>query len=169
MSATTGTGRGRARGEGVLRGSTCLGIYGLANGGGRCPARPPQLPQAINPPSCNVLLVVRVRPLSITGNVCVALRCPLFMPHVHSASLLNTLSPPVTFRYRAVLSNPMRSLFPRLGHYQPVSTFAEQADAGLSSSLFDIEANIRDGDSRAGLDERGTQEVLDIMRRERVK
>ena len=84
-------------------------------------------------------------------------------------TLLNTPSCAVTFRYRAVLSNPMRSLFPRLGHYQPVSTFAEQADAGLSSSLFDIEANIRDGDSRAGLDERGTQEVLDIMRRERVK
>ena len=64
----------------------------------------------------------------------------------------------------------MRSLFgPRLGHYQPVSTFADQVDAGLSSSTFDIEANIRDGDSRAGLDERGTQEVLDIMRRERVK
>ena len=52
---------------------------------------------------------------------------------------------------------------------EPVSTFAEQADAGLTSSTFDIEANIRDGDSRAGLDERGTQEVLDIMRRERVK
>ena len=84
-------------------------------------------------------------------------------------TLLNTPFCAVTFRYRAVLSNPMRSLFPRLGHYQPVSTFAEQADAGLSSSLFDIEANIRDGDSRAGLDERGTQEVLDIMRRERVK
>ena len=66
----------------------------------------------------------------------------------------------------------MRSLFgPRVvpGHYQPVATFAEQADAGLSSSTFDIEANIREGDSRAGLDERGTQEVLDIMRRERVK
>ena len=75
----------------------------------------------------------------------------------------------VSFRYRAALFNPMRSLFPRLGHYQPVSTFAEQAVAGLTSSTFDIEANIRDGDSRAGLDERGTQEVLDIMRWERVK
>lgn len=35
--------------------------------------------------------------------------------------------------------------------------------------MFDIEANINDDDSRAGLDERGTQEVLEIMRRERVK
>jgi len=39
----------------------------------------------------------------------------------------------------------------------------------MSSNAFDIEANIRDGDSRAGLDERGTQEVMEIMRRERVK
>lgn len=59
-------------------------------------------------------------------------------------------------------------MFPGLNHYTPLSTFAGQAQAGLSSSMFDIEANMRDGDSRAGLDERGTQEVLEIMRRERV-
>ncbi|KAL4066129.1 hypothetical protein J3A83DRAFT_4099398 [Scleroderma citrinum] len=59
-------------------------------------------------------------------------------------------------------------MFPSLNHYTPLSTFSNQADVGLSSTLFDIEANIRDGDSRAGLDERGTQEVLEIMRRERV-
>jgi hypothetical protein len=36
--------------------------------------------------------------------------------------------------------------------------------------MFDIEsANIAEGDSRAGLDEQGTQEVLDIMRAQRVK
>lgn len=79
----------------------------------------------------------------------------------------------VAFRYRATLvpfvPNPVKSFFPRLGHYTPLNTFAEQADAGLSSSSFDIEANIRDGDSRAGLDERGTQEVIEIMHRERVK
>ncbi|CDO69619.1 hypothetical protein BN946_scf184851.g7 [Trametes cinnabarina] len=80
----------------------------------------------------------------------------------------------LTLRYRAALFNPVRSLFGGsraaavAAHYQPVATFAEQADAGLSSSTFDIEANIREGDSRIGLDERGTQEVLDIMRRERV-
>ncbi|KAI0825785.1 hypothetical protein BC629DRAFT_1578414 [Irpex lacteus] len=78
----------------------------------------------------------------------------------------------LTFRYRATLishvPNPVRSLFPRLGHYTPLSTFESQANAGLTSESFDIEANIRDGDSRAGLDEQGTQEVLDIMRRERV-
>jgi hypothetical protein len=48
-------------------------------------------------------------------------------------------------------------------------SFSDQIGAGLSSNAFDIEANVRDGDSRAGLDERGAQEVKDIMRREGVK
>ena len=56
-----------------------------------------------------------------------------------------------------------------LDQYIPLSTFSSQAESGLTSVMFDIEANINDGDSRAGLDERGTQEVLEIMRRERVK
>ena len=79
----------------------------------------------------------------------------------------------VTFRYRATfishVPNPVKSLFPRLTHYTPLSTFEAQANAGLTSESFDIEANIRDGDARAGLDEQATQEVMEIMRRERVK
>ena len=51
----------------------------------------------------------------------------------------------------------------------PLSTFSEQANAGFSSSNFDIESNIREGDSRLGLDDRGLQEVHEIMRREHVK
>ena len=40
----------------------------------------------------------------------------------------------------------------------------------MTSSNFDIEANnIRDGDMRMGLDEAGTREVMEIMRREGVK
>lgn len=40
----------------------------------------------------------------------------------------------------------------------------------MTSSTFDIEAdNIFQGDSRAGLDEQGTREVMEIMRRENVK
>jgi len=76
------------------------------------------------------------------------------------------------FRYRAQLlphvPARVKSMFPGLQNYTPLSTFSEQVGAGLSSASFDIEANIRDGDSRAGLDERGTQEVMEIMRRERV-
>jgi len=89
-----------------------------------------------------------------------------------SVFALSTLLVMLAFRYRTTLipyvPDPVKSLFPRLGHYTPLSTFAEQADAGLSSTTFDIEANIRDGDSRAGLDEHGTREVMEIMRRERV-
>lgn len=60
-------------------------------------------------------------------------------------------------------------MFPQLHNYMPLSSFSDQANAGLNSAAFDIEANIRDGDSRLGLDERGVREVQDIMRRERVK
>ncbi|KAH7885771.1 hypothetical protein F5I97DRAFT_1875242 [Phlebopus sp. FC_14] len=89
-------------------------------------------------------------------------------------SLLSSLALLVMlgYHYRATLlphvPSKVRSLFPSLNHYTPLSTFASQANAGLSSPMFDIEANINEEDSRAGLDERGTQEVLEIMRRERV-
>ncbi|KAI0796203.1 hypothetical protein C8Q75DRAFT_872570 [Abortiporus biennis] len=89
-----------------------------------------------------------------------------------SVLALSALLVMLVFKYRTNLIShvpkPIKSLFPSLGHYAPLSTFEDQANAGLSSSAFDIEANIRDGDSRAGLDEQGTQEVLEIMRRERV-
>ena len=142
---------------------------GWANEGRPSPACPPQLPQAINPLDA-MYFWLSVFALSTLLVMCKSsLYAPYTSPTCFNAPAESFWGPTVTFRYRAALINPMRSLFPRLGHYQPLSTFAEQADAGLSSSTFDIEANIRDGDSRAGLDERGTQEVLDIMRRERVK
>lgn len=53
-------------------------------------------------------------------------------------------------------------------HYAPLNSFADQAAHGMNSASFDIEANIRDGDERSGLDERGAREVLEIMKRERV-
>lgn len=78
----------------------------------------------------------------------------------------------VTYRFRASiiprLPSRIKDFFPSLNHYTPLS-FSDQIGAGLSSNAFDIEANVRDGDSRAGLDERGAQEVKDIMRREGVK
>ncbi|KAK7031623.1 hypothetical protein R3P38DRAFT_2924830 [Favolaschia claudopus] len=66
------------------------------------------------------------------------------------------------------LPERIRNLLPTLNNYQPLATFSDQITAGMSSSDFDIEANIRDGDVRTGLDEQGTREVMDIMRRERV-
>ncbi|KAJ4470142.1 hypothetical protein J3R30DRAFT_3539016 [Lentinula aciculospora] len=78
----------------------------------------------------------------------------------------------VLHRYRSSIApyvpRRVKTLFPQFNHYVPLSTFADQASAGMSSSNFDIEANIMDGDSRSGLDERGTQEVMEIMRQERV-
>ena len=77
----------------------------------------------------------------------------------------------VYYRARVIplLPQRVRLLFPQLANYMPLSTFSDQANAGLNSAAFDIESNIRDGDSRVGLDEQGVQEVRDIMRRERVK
>ena len=79
----------------------------------------------------------------------------------------------MTYRYRAsiilYIPDRVKSLFPKLSDYAPLSTFSDQVGAGMTSNDFDIEANISSGDSRVGLDERGTQEVLEIMRRERVK
>ncbi|RAK96432.1 DUF2015 domain-containing protein [Aspergillus ibericus CBS 121593] len=48
------------------------------------------------------------------------------------------------------------------------STFAGDVEAGLISSEFDISANIMEGDTRAGLDDRAKREVLRIMKRQRV-
>jgi hypothetical protein len=82
----------------------------------------------------------------------------------------------VLYRYHAHIPVPerLRAFIPRCScsreNYAPLSTFEDQAAAGITSSTFDIEAdNIFQGDSRAGLDEQGTQEVMEIMRRENVK
>ncbi|TFY72468.1 hypothetical protein EVG20_g561 [Dentipellis fragilis] len=77
------------------------------------------------------------------------------------------------YRYRAVLPLPKR-LRSFISHsspanYAPLSTFSDQAAAGMTSSTFDVEAdNIREGDVRTGLDEAGTREIMEIMRREGV-
>lgn len=95
-------------------------------------------------------------------------------------TLMTTCSGPaalttVSFTYRSRLApfvpERVRSLpiFARSHTYTPLATFNDQVQAGMSSQAFDIEANIRDGDARAGLDEVGTREVMEIMRTERVK
>lgn len=78
------------------------------------------------------------------------------------------------YRYRAHIPVPERlqAFIPSYSreNYAPLSTFEDQAAAGITSSTFDIEGdNIFQGDSRAGLNEQGTQEVMEIMRRENVK
>ncbi|EMC97407.1 hypothetical protein BAUCODRAFT_33123 [Baudoinia panamericana UAMH 10762] len=48
------------------------------------------------------------------------------------------------------------------------ATFAEDAEAGLHSSNFNLAENIEAGDSRRGLDENAKQEVYKIMKIRRV-
>ncbi|KAG6811674.1 hypothetical protein H0H92_006329 [Tricholoma furcatifolium] len=84
------------------------------------------------------------------------------------------LTKSAVYRYRATIlpyvhvPERMRTMFPAFSNYTRLSTFSEQIGAGLTSTEFDIEANVRDGDSRSGLDERGTAEVMEIMRQQRV-
>jgi hypothetical protein len=76
----------------------------------------------------------------------------------------------VLLRYRpGVFARvPLPDRLRQYAQYTPLSTFEDQRDAGLSSSNFDLEANIA-SDSRTGLDDQGTQEILAIMRRNGIR
>jgi hypothetical protein len=53
--------------------------------------------------------------------------------------------------------------------YQRLPTsFRDDIEAGLSSSTFDLSANVEAGDSRQGLDDRAKREVQVIMKRRGV-
>jgi hypothetical protein len=69
-------------------------------------------------------------------------------------SLAQVIVNVANFAIRLFVPQPY-SFFLSLSHYTPLSTFADQAHAGMSSNSFNIEVNTRDGDSTAGLGERG--------------
>lgn len=48
------------------------------------------------------------------------------------------------------------------------TSFRDDIEAGLSSSAFDLNANLEAGDSRQGLDDAGKREVQAIMKRKGV-
>jgi hypothetical protein len=48
------------------------------------------------------------------------------------------------------------------------SSFASDIESGLSSSAFDLSANVTGGDSRAGLDDASKREIQKIMKNRRV-
>jgi hypothetical protein len=48
------------------------------------------------------------------------------------------------------------------------TSFQDDIDAGLSSSAFDLSANVEAGDSRQGLDENAKRDVQRIMKRRGV-
>ena len=56
-------------------------------------------------------------------------------------------------------SSVARSLYSRL----PTYDWSTARLTGLHSTLFDIEANIRDGDQRTGLEAAGAQEIQRLM------
>lgn len=57
--------------------------------------------------------------------------------------------------------------------YHPVSsdgnTFEGDIESGLSSSNFDLSANVEAGDSRGGLDNDAKREILKIMKKRRLR
>lgn len=48
------------------------------------------------------------------------------------------------------------------------TSFAGDAEAGLSSAAFDLSGNITEGDARAGLDDASKKEIQKIMRKRRL-
>ncbi|KAI0603408.1 hypothetical protein F4775DRAFT_29765 [Biscogniauxia sp. FL1348] len=49
------------------------------------------------------------------------------------------------------------------------SSFEDDMEAGLSSSTFDLGANVESGDARAGLDATAKAEILRIMKKRRMR
>ncbi|GAW11128.1 hypothetical protein ANO14919_004700 [Xylariales sp. No.14919] len=49
------------------------------------------------------------------------------------------------------------------------SSFSGDIEAGLSSSTFDLGANVDSGDSRGGLDDAAKTEILKIMKKRRLR
>ncbi|KAF9518994.1 hypothetical protein BS47DRAFT_1482266 [Hydnum rufescens UP504] len=96
--------------------------------------------------------------LSIIGFVALVLLLSLY----HRSRVLSFLP------LRLVALLPSNIQLPhQLRPYVLLSTFESQRDAGMSSTAFDLEANLA-GDSRLGLDERGAEEVRSIMQTQGV-
>ncbi|RAH42994.1 DUF2015 domain-containing protein [Aspergillus brunneoviolaceus CBS 621.78] len=57
---------------------------------------------------------------------------------------------------------------PEYIYHRPPSSFANDAEAGFTSTQFDLSANVADGDSRAGLDSRAKRDIREIMHRQKV-
>lgn len=87
---------------------------------------------------------------------------PLWTPLMASLSI--NLSLPTS-----LLSSIPSPHFPDSWLYSRVpSSFSGDIENGLTSSDFDLSANVADGDSRAGLDDAGKREIQKIMKSRRV-
>jgi len=99
-----------------------------------------------------------------TASVVALILLCVLLAYYYRSRLASVLGPLVPDRVTDYLS----SHFPHLASYRPLSTWDNQRASGLNSSLFDIDANLEAGDSRAGLDPQGAEEVRRIMAREGV-
>ncbi|RAL07727.1 DUF2015 domain-containing protein [Aspergillus homomorphus CBS 101889] len=57
---------------------------------------------------------------------------------------------------------------PEYIYYRLPSSFAGDVETGLTSTQFDLAANIADGDNRAGLDSLAKRDIRRIMHRQKV-
>ncbi|KDN44753.1 hypothetical protein K437DRAFT_129994 [Tilletiaria anomala UBC 951] len=86
----------------------------------------------------------------------------IFLAIRHRATLVSRLPPSIQSHLPPLLQ-PSPSHGGAAYRRLPVFDWGTARDAGLHSTLFDIEANINDGDTRSGLDQRGAEEVTAIM------
>ena len=106
----------------------------------------------------------------------------LYLPCYQAVSNIIIFQGSIHYRARIIplLPGRIQSAFPSLparfasnprnaGYSRVPNSFADQAAQGLSSAAFDLEQNIFGDDSRVGLDEAGTQEVMEIMRAQGVR
>lgn len=96
-----------------------------------------------------LLLVLILSPYSTLTSVC----------YWQRGRIAAHLSEPTRQRLESLLQRFLPSRYSRLG----VFDWNTAVNAGLTSSLFDIESNIQDGDPRVGLDEAGMEQIHRIM------
>ncbi|KAK3614477.1 hypothetical protein LTR56_027230 [Elasticomyces elasticus] len=84
-----------------------------------------------------------------------------FAPPIPYVTAPGTIPEPIYNTITAVQNYIDRFRYVRLPQS---ATFAEDAEAGLHSSNFDLSGNIEEGDSRRGLDETAKREVYRIMK-----
>ncbi|CAK7564235.1 MAG: hypothetical protein SEPTF4163_002122 [Sporothrix epigloea] len=66
------------------------------------------------------------------------------------------------------LSSSLSSIRSPFSYTRLPSTFSGDAEAGLSSSTFDLAGNIEGSDNRAGLDDASKAAILKIMKKRRL-
>jgi len=87
---------------------------------------------------------------------------------LYSISFVSLVLATVLYLLRNRLPNPGLNIplptLPRAIYTRLPTSFTQDIESGLSSSTFDLSANVADNDSRAGLDTKGKKEIQKIMK-----